>query len=244
MSGEPATEAAYLQYWTKKNEERQDQDVTFDGITVRVYKDVFCPDKNLTHLPQLLTHLMSANLSGKRVLDLGTGCGILALHAAKNGAAEVVATDIDPRALENARENVSNHGLGHVIEVIASDLFDNVEGKFDLIIANLPILDSFWNEKTGPTADMYRRFLAQIEGRLNPGGVALLGFASFGDMSAAQELILPNPLLTKLVCDRKWGVDWYVYQFENQVERSVTQTIADYVKALAKVVQVGSGTRG
>jgi release factor glutamine methyltransferase len=177
----------------------------------------------MTHLPILMMQMMP-NLTGKRVLDLGTGTGILSLYAAQMGAQEVVAVDIDQSALENARENVTRHGLNHVINVMESDMFDKVSGKFDLIIANLPILDSFWNDKTGPVADIYQRFIDQLQSRLTPNGTALLGFASFGDMNAVKELILPSSHLKTQISERKFGVDWYVYKFDGHA--AVSQTTA------------------
>jgi len=207
----PTTQAEYIRWWCAVNERRQDQEVTFDGITVNVRKNVFCPDPNMTHLPILMTHL-TPNLVGKKVLDIGTGCGVLAIQAASKGASKVVATDIDHAALANARENVESHGLSNVIDVVESDLFENVSGQYDLIFANLPILDSFWSDRTGPVATMYQRFIENVGRHLTENGVALLGFASFGDMNAAEELILCSPLLKQELSERKFGVDWFVFE--------------------------------
>lgn len=84
---------------------------------------------------------------GKRVLDFGAGSGIAAIAAAKSGAAEVVACDLDPLALDACRANAELNGitLGY------SDDFFKEEDRFDLIIvadvlydrANLPLLDEF-----------------------------------------------------------------------------------------------------
>jgi methylase of polypeptide subunit release factors len=205
------TQAEYIAWWSAVNERRQDQDVTFDGITVGVRKNVFCPDPNMTHLPILMTHL-TPNLSGKKVLDIGTGCGVLAVHAASKGASKIVATDIDREALANARENVLRHGLEKTIDLVESDLFDKVSGQYDLIYANLPILDSFWSDRTGPVATMYQRFINNVGRHLTEKGVALLGFASFGDMNAAEELILRSPLLRQELSERKFGVEWFVFE--------------------------------
>jgi release factor glutamine methyltransferase len=212
-----SNERKYVQWWCAKNEQRQTQDVSLRGISVSVDKEVFCPDPAMTHLPVLMMQMMPS-LTGKRVLDIGTGSGILAIYAAELGAAEVVATDIDRHALKNARENVTSHGLSHTIKVIESDMFDKVTGKFDMIIANLPILDSFWNDRTGPVADIYQRFIDGLRSRLTPNGVALLGFASFGDMKAVDELILPSPLLQTQISEEKFGVDWFVFQFAGEVD--------------------------
>jgi release factor glutamine methyltransferase len=224
----------YVQWWCLKNALRQTKDVTVQGITVSCRKEVFCPDPEMTHLPIQMMQMMP-DLSGKRVLDLGTGTGILSLYAASKGAEEVVAVDIDQHALANARENVTRHGMQHVISVRESDMFDAVSGKFDLIIANLPILDSFWNDKTGPVADIYQRFIDELQGRLNPGGIALLGFASFGDMNAVKELILPSRNLKTQSHEQKFGVDWFVFQFEqrNVVTRAAAAHVPEEMAAYA-----------
>jgi len=84
---------------------------------------------------------------GKRVLDFGAGSGVAAIAAAKAGAVEVVACDLDPLALQACRANAALNGvtLGY-----SEDFFAEAD-RFDLIIvadvlydrANLPLLDQF-----------------------------------------------------------------------------------------------------
>lgn len=86
-------------------------------------------------------------VAGKRVLDFGAGSGIAAIAAAKAGAVEVVACDLDPLALEACRANARLNGvdLGYSADFFAED------DRFDLILvadvlydrANLPLLDQF-----------------------------------------------------------------------------------------------------
>ena len=74
-----------------------------------------------------------------RVLEIGTGSGCIALSIAEAFSdIEVVATDISPDAIDVARLNTKAHGLEQQVEIIKSDLFDNVSGVFDLIITNPP----------------------------------------------------------------------------------------------------------
>ena len=72
---------------------------------------------------------------GERVIDIGTGSGVLAIAAAKCGA-RVAATDIDPRAVASARHNAAVNGVE--VEVERGALFAPFEGPFDVILANLP----------------------------------------------------------------------------------------------------------
>ncbi len=84
---------------------------------------------------------------GKRVLDFGAGSGVAAIAAAKAGALEVVACDLDPLAIESCQANAALNGveLSYSLDFFAED------DRFDLIIvadvlydrANLPLLDHF-----------------------------------------------------------------------------------------------------
>jgi len=84
---------------------------------------------------------------GKRVLDFGAGSGVAAIAAARAGAAEVVACDLDPLALAACRANAALNG----VELRYSDDFFGEDDRYDLIIvadvlydrANLPLLDHF-----------------------------------------------------------------------------------------------------
>ena len=74
---------------------------------------------------------------GLRVIDVGTGTGILAMAAAALGCEAVLAIDIDPAAVSCARENVSRNRLDGRVEVLTSDLSDARLDVADLVIANL-----------------------------------------------------------------------------------------------------------
>jgi release factor glutamine methyltransferase len=76
-----------------------------------------------------------------RILDVGTGTGVIALSLAKRFPnARVTATDISDEALALARENAARLGLEEKVVLIKSDLLEMVAGTFDLIVANLPYI--------------------------------------------------------------------------------------------------------
>lgn len=89
---------------------------------------------------------------GSRVLDVGSGSGILAIAAARLGASEVLAVEYDPDANINARENIERNDVGGIIELretMADDALLGEAGDFDLIVANIlsgvirPLLPAF-----------------------------------------------------------------------------------------------------
>ena len=98
---------------------------------------------------------------GMTVFDVGTGSGVLAIVAAKLGAKRVEAVDFDPVAVRVARENVRQNGAEDVVRTERSDLLKSVEGRADLIIANI-------------IADIIVRLFGEVEAHLAPDGTMLL----------------------------------------------------------------------
>lgn len=75
----------------------------------------------------------------EKVLELGTGTGIIAIYCAKRGL-EVIATDINEKALALAEENARLNGVDKRIKFVKSNLFENVKGRFEIIVFNPPYL--------------------------------------------------------------------------------------------------------
>jgi methylase of polypeptide subunit release factors len=113
-----------------------------------------------------------------RALDVGTGCGAQALLAARH-ADEVVATDVNPRALWLTDINAALNGLTN-ITCVEGSLFDPVEGeKFDLVVGNLPFVvspdsDYTFRDSGLPGDDVSRIAVEGAASVLNPGGYAHL----------------------------------------------------------------------
>ena len=74
---------------------------------------------------------------GMRLLDLGSGTGILSIAAIKMGAAEAVAVDKDERCYENCNENCELNSVTGKVKIVKGEIFDLKEDNFDLIIANI-----------------------------------------------------------------------------------------------------------
>lgn len=126
------------------------------------------------------------------VLELGTGCGVIALACAQIGA-KVVCTDINPCAVQLTKRNIqrNRHLLKGSIEVRHGDLFSVIQRteSFDVIIFNPPYLPTKTMEKTpgwfnvavdgGPDGlHITKRFLKQLTHHLQPHGRAYFLFSS------------------------------------------------------------------
>ena len=74
---------------------------------------------------------------GERVLDIGTGSGILASAALKLGAARAEGVDIDPVAVRTAGENAALNGVADRLTVLVGDLSDKASGQYQIITANI-----------------------------------------------------------------------------------------------------------
>ena len=107
---------------------------------------------------------------GGSLLDVGTGSGILAIAAARLGARDIVAVDIDPDAVRVARENVAHNGLSGAIDVRKGDLLQGLDRSFDLAVANI-------------LAPVICLLAAPLKKHLNPGGI----FLCSGVISEAEE---------------------------------------------------------
>lgn len=85
---------------------------------------------------QIIEELVERIVGGERVLDVGCGSGILALCALRLGAAEAVAVDIDPAAVEATRRNAALNNLADRLTVTQAPLGD-IDGPFDTVLANV-----------------------------------------------------------------------------------------------------------
>ncbi len=113
--------------------------VEFCGHTFLCDKRALIPRPETEELVELLLREFGVQRSGFRILDVGTGSGVIALSlAAALPEAEVHAVDVSEDSLALAHENAARLGLGERVEFLRSDLMASVTHGFDLIVANLP----------------------------------------------------------------------------------------------------------
>ena len=104
-----------------------------DGLRFYVDRRVIIPR---SHIAFLFNNL---RIRPRRILDLCTGSGCLAILAARAFAtAQVEASDISAAALEVAARNVRQHRLARRVRLVRSDLFEKLRGRYDLIVCNPP----------------------------------------------------------------------------------------------------------
>lgn len=204
-------EDQYLERWAKENAIRSTTHVQIAGLEFLVNKNVFSPDPKFTYSTLHLINNLP-NCTGKNVLDLGTGAGVVAIVAARRGASRVLAVDIDPTAVENAKINVSKYNLDNIVALTKSDLFENVNGKFDIIVANLPFWKSAWPNQTESMRMLYGRFFGGVKSHLKQNGKVLFAYASFGNMEVVEDGMCLSGLKYKVIKKKKFDVEWYVFE--------------------------------
>jgi ribosomal protein L11 methyltransferase len=114
------------------------------------------------------------------VLDLGTGSGILAMAAVRLGAGRVRAVDIDPQAVEVARENLAANGMEQLVECSTTPL-EALTESYDVILANI-------------LAEELVRLAPNLVERLAPGGMLILSGILAEKEGLVQRGFAPHPL--------------------------------------------------
>ncbi|MFH1506427.1 MAG: HemK2/MTQ2 family protein methyltransferase [archaeon] len=128
-----------------------------------------------------------------KVLDMGTGSGVLAIEAAKY-ADEVLAVDINVEAVNKLHTRIKKEKLKN-IKSIQSDLFENVDGKYDLITFNPPYLPNDPEVKDialdgGPEGyEVIERFLKKAREHMGKDGKILLLFSSLSKKEQIHKIL-------------------------------------------------------
>jgi release factor glutamine methyltransferase len=159
----------------------------------------------------------------EKFLEMGSGSGLIAIHASKEGA-EVVAADINPHAVECTRRNALRNGAR--IEVVQSDLFENVHGNFDVIAFNPPYLaveasSSSWIEKSWSGgedgADVAGPFLERAAKHLTPNGRIYIVLSSLGGFRTLLRAAKKQYQLTMIEEKHMFFESIFVYRLEPDI---------------------------
>jgi SAM-dependent methyltransferase len=150
--------------WRKKG-----VDVAVLGAKIHPWYGVFSPLRG-----EYLDLLAQAPLPDRSLaFDVGTGTGVISALLAKRGVAQVVATDLDPRALACAQENLARLGYAGQVSVVEANLFP--EGRAPLVVCNPPWVPAKPSSPVeqavyDPDSRMLRGFLSGLKDHLSPNG--------------------------------------------------------------------------
>lgn len=210
----------YIKWWDEKNKGRTDVSVfqTLDGLEFRVSQNTFSPDHKLTYSPYIIAKHLPKRLEGKSVLDLGCGCGILSIASAMRGAKRVVAVDTNSSAIEDTKHNIKKLTDNNIIKnglvtVLESDLFSKVKGKYDIILANLPIAPraQYWRGLNDSPEHIVERCITEAKKFLKSNGQIIFAWASFGPEEVIPGLLHDTGYSFKPYAEDTFGVTWYAY---------------------------------
>lgn len=197
--------------------DRQDVTVTCLGRRFVVPKEI--------HPPQQVTILQASVLKevkdSDRVLDMGTGSGVNAILAASK-ARRVIAVDVNPFAVKCAKNNAKLNHVESRVRVFESDLFENIKGKFDLIIFAPPfrwfkprdVRESATEDENFRTM---RTFFKNVRNYLNKDGRVLTYYGTNGDMKYFQYLLKKNNFKVKTLNEKgliRYGRKWKYYSYK------------------------------
>ena len=166
------------------------------GFRLTVRPTVFHP-RYFISSERFAEFIGSLDLSGKYVVDIGTGSGILALAAARAGAKNVLATDINPNAALTAAENATANGVGDRVTALCTNLLSALAPRplFDVILSSPPkhageprnLADRGWH--AGPAYRDIAPLFDQARERLKPGGRLYVMVSSDSDLDLFSTLI-------------------------------------------------------
>jgi release factor glutamine methyltransferase len=161
--------------------------VEFCGRSFRCDKRALVPRPETEQLVELLISHFKSEIAYSRMIDVGTGSGVIALTlAAEFPKAEVVGADISEDALMLARKNAERLGVADRVRFLQSNLLESVQPDFDVIVANLPYVSTEDRQNlsrevlydpevalfAGARGDeLVRQLIAQAPSWLRPGGM-------------------------------------------------------------------------
>ncbi|MCL2142997.1 MAG: methyltransferase [Methanomassiliicoccaceae archaeon] len=157
-------------------------------IRIEERDDVYSPSEDSI----LLIESLNVN-EGERILEIGCGSGVVAIHCAKNGAS-VTAVDINPSAVALTRRNAAANGA--FMDIRLSDLYEDIDSHYDTIVFNLPylpvndegMLEKAWSggdDGIGPLP----KLLNEARERLLPRGRFVIVVSSLMDQPRLDEVL-------------------------------------------------------
>ena len=155
-------------------------------------------------------------------LEIGCGTGVVSIATAKRSKSGI-GVDINEKAVENSKQNADMQGIKNV-EFLKSDVFENVSGKYNVIICNPPFTKHdardnidrmFWD----PEDEMKRKFFREAGKFLKPNGKIYFGWANFADVDVNLPFKLAEEngyeLVNKFNKPFENDFTYYVFEFKS-----------------------------
>lgn len=198
--------------------------VPFYNIELKTDKRALIPRDETAILVEKALEFINAK-NYRSVLDIGTGSGAIAISIKKNADVSVSAVDISEDALSLAKENAKMNEAE--ISFIKSDLFENVSGKFDVILSNPPYIPTKDIEKLekelsfepecaldggSDGLDFYRDIITDAKDHLNKNGLLMFEIG-FDQGDAVRTLLSKSGFTENFLLKDYSGLDRIVYTF-------------------------------
>lgn len=189
------------------------------GYRLHPYFGTYVPTRT-THLELFATWLHGYAGPRQTAIDVGTGCGVLALMLARAGISSILATDANPNAVESVRRQLARLEPRPAVEVEYGDLLGSGSDEVDLVVFNPPWVKGdvvepidaalLWDDEA-----LFTRFFEQAHDRLAEEGRVVVVFSTIGELVQPD---VPHPLLTELERGR--------FQLVEKLQRRVKPTPA------------------
>ncbi len=195
---------------------RRERPFRYGSLQLQVPPAVFHPGVFFS-TPIFLDFLQKIDFQQKKVLDVGTGSGALALFAAQNGA-QAHALDINPAAVETARKNAAANQLD--LTVWQSDLFDALPViRFDLILINPPYYPQMPKTAAeraffaGPDLDYFEKLFRQLPQFVHADSSIWMILSEDCDLARIRQLAERDGFsFSQKLEQRKWGERFFVFE--------------------------------
>ncbi len=195
---------------------KKERSFCYKEINIKVMPGVFHPGFFFS-TKILIEYLSKLKLSGKNILELGAGSGLISVYCAKQNA-KVTSSDLNPTAIENIRKNTELNNVK--IEAIESDLFDKIERQyFDYIIINPPYFPKNpKNEKEfawfcGEDFEYFKKLFAQLNNFKSKETFVLMILSEDCDLQRITSIANENHFSMNIVFQKKvFGETNYIFR--------------------------------
>jgi release factor glutamine methyltransferase len=197
----------------------------FFGLDFYVDSRVLIPRPETELLVEVAISWLEEHPERKNVIDIGTGSGVIAITLADRFTTlSVTAVDTSSEALQVARMNAARYNLEDRIKFLQSDLFTNVQGSYDLVVANLPYIPSV-------ELEILKELKFEPPSALDGGNDGLAQISRLIQTSG-KYLALPACLLLEIQYNQGNKVQEFVSKLFPRAEVTIYHDLADFPRVV------------